>query len=126
MFTVLLGFLAFDKKSREFKKFRKELLESDKAEAKRVNVNEDSLFGPVSKGIRNRTIRASISYGDVSPKFVELAQTILELPPQVGAFLSTLELGVYLLKNGLSLWGQGELMIVYESMAQIDPKKARF
>lgn len=124
MLMHLIGFLAFDKKSREFKKFRKELKESAETEIRISSIDANRLFIVVSRGIRNQSIRPSRSYGDISPDFIKLSQVILEFPSKVGAFLSTLVFGTYLLRNGLSLWGQGEIMLVYESMFHVDSKKA--
>jgi hypothetical protein len=120
----ILGFLAFDRKSREFKRFRKSLIESAKAKMQKADINIDKEFKEVIKGIRNGTIRPSRDYRDFSPQLVNLAETILNFSSEVGAFLSTRVFITLLFQSGLSLWGQGELMLVYESMFKIDAEKA--
>ncbi len=121
MITRIFGFFAFDKKSREFKTFRGNFIESAQAEIKEYGIDMGNLFDGIISGIRHKTIRPSSSYSDISPEFIELAETILKFSPKVGAFLSTLAFSKKLFQNNCSLWGQGELMLIYESMFEINP-----
>jgi hypothetical protein len=119
----ILGFLGLDKKGRQFKKFSKSLKASAEKKLERLHLDEKNLFGTVTSGIRGRIIMASKSNQDIAPQIVNLAQTILNFPPDIGAYLSTLVFGRFLIQNEIPLWAQGELMLTYEIMDQIDSNK---
>lgn len=121
----LLGFFAFDKKSRDFRTFKKQVTNQAFDEITPTTKSDlIHIFDKITDGVQNRRITASSRPTALSPELIEQANELLTLPSIVSALASTRLLGLHLMRKGISLWPQGEIMMVYEAMLRLNPEMA--